>query len=148
MPDAISAINEHSCALACISYLLSVYKTPTSQDDLIKKYRSKFPAWDASPGLLSRGGLVDILWLEGIPFRRFLHTPSWKEAKEELAKRKPRAAFIYRRKPTNHCYFLMGEDPSGKILLMMPDRPKAQIATCDPDLLSKESDCDFLLFFE
>lgn len=148
LPAPIAAINEHSCALACLAYLLAIYQNPVSQEDLIEKYRDEFPKWKNGDGILSRGDIINLAQLEGVPFRRFFSSPSWAEVREAIGRNggKTCGGFILTRKnPLNHCYFLIAEDPDKKIRIMRPNLAIADIGSIDPDSLALQTDCDFLV---
>jgi hypothetical protein len=56
-----SAINEHSCALACLVSLCRDCGVIVAQNDLITQYSSQISKWQASPGLLNLVELIGFL---------------------------------------------------------------------------------------
>lgn len=48
-----SAVNEHSCALACVVSLSRDRGVIVTQNDLIAQYTPQIPKWQATPGLLT-----------------------------------------------------------------------------------------------
>lgn len=56
-----SAINQHSCALACIVSLARDRGVAATQNDLIAQYSPQIPKWQASPGLLNLTEMIGFL---------------------------------------------------------------------------------------
>lgn len=144
-PPALPAMNQWSCALACVSYL-----TKISQEDLFRRFENDFAAWKTMPGVMTRGYLMDMMFIL-CGFRHFYHSPDWDELKQISDKRSgDRAIFVFRRKDTNHTYLVLevSEDDTGRefLTVMKPDIPQASIEKVEVRTLCIESDCDFLLF--
>lgn len=56
-----TAVNEHSCALACIVSLSRAIGRPVLQEETLEVLRDKIPAWRDTPGSLSLEMMINVM---------------------------------------------------------------------------------------
>jgi hypothetical protein len=56
----VNAINQWSCALACIVSICDDKGIKVTQDSIIKDYKKDFPQWDTQPGVLNDEDLIKL----------------------------------------------------------------------------------------
>jgi ABC-type bacteriocin/lantibiotic exporter with double-glycine peptidase domain len=103
----VKAMNEWSCALACVTSLLNHIGDPVRQEEIVERFSSHFPEWNSRKGLLTQTGMVALLELFDIRIGYLLLT----EDKEEFLKAFERmsnrnrylASFLLTTLPTAHC---------------------------------------------
>lgn len=154
LPLPIAAITADCCSLACYSYLTLLAQRYTSQENLIRKYDGYFAEWKTKSGLMTRGTLFDLLYLEGFPFTKSLFTNQWEDVvrmRRELGKDSFKTGFVFSKKPTNHTALIAlvskVEVGGNDLVLMWPDRPTARMQAAKAAQVSQETACDFLVFF-
>lgn len=103
----VKAINEFSCALACITSLLSQVGETVQQEGIVTKFSNCFPDWQFRKGLLSQGGMLTLLELFDFRIGYVLLTEDQKEFLEAFGKlsnhNRYLASFLLTTKPTAHC---------------------------------------------
>jgi hypothetical protein len=120
------AINEWSCALACIEATLAKYDNPITQREIVKAYTPFFSAWRKNQeGLLTRAEIPYLLELLGYHFRLILFTGDKDEFLAIFTKyhnqQRYWASFLIVHQPTNHCYAIKQLDAKC-IEAMEPDQ--------------------------
>lgn len=154
LPPPIAQINQHCCGLACYSYIRSFLGKPISQEELLQKNREWFPKWEKQPGVLSPGDMVNLVAMEGPPYRRLLLTPDWSDVEEAVARfgaDRVGAAFVFLKSGGFHSFALLSsttqQGPDKKVFVMDPDPVRGGLGSVDPRFLSEKTNADFLLFF-
>lgn len=126
----LKKVNDWSCALATVGWALSSHANIPTQDEIIERYRSSFPAWKEHPGFTSPWEMLKLMDLLGFPAVDFLATKSLEEADLYMRGRSHHAAFYViryladgpgRLRRADHAMGVIDLNPT-TLLLMEPDK--------------------------
>jgi hypothetical protein len=103
----VKAMNEWSCALACVTSFLNHTGDPIQQQDIVGRFSSHFPEWHFRQGLLTQAGVLTLFELFDIYVAYILLTDDKKEFLDAFGKFAPQqrylASFLFTTDPTAHC---------------------------------------------
>lgn len=127
----ISAINEWSCALACIEATLQKHGLSVTQSEIIKAHIDLFPTWKAGQeGLLGKVEMLYLLEVMGFNFGYILNTDDKDEFLAGFTKYiglgRYWASFLIFHHPTNHCNAIVSLNAQS-LTLMNPDQANPAI---------------------
>jgi hypothetical protein len=149
--DPIAAINESSCALACIEATLLNAGHHISQGELIDQFRSFFPAWQrGKEGLMNKWEIPYLIELLGIYHSLTLFTNNRDEflttMKHCCEAKRECIAFLIHRRPTNHCNVIVSADVCAqKFYLMNPDQQKPKLLWREFQDIDQNNDPEYIL---
>jgi len=128
---ATKAINQWSCALACLESTLNKHGNPITQNNIIKAYRPFFHAWQNNQeGLLSRIEIVYLLELLGYHFSDIIYTNDKglfiSVFTTHIKSGRYWASFLVLHQPTNHCNAIVGMCGE-ELTVMEPDQNTPKI---------------------
>lgn len=103
----MKAINEWSCALACVTSFLNDTGNPITQENIVGRFSCHFPEWKFRKGLMSQADILKLIELFDIPIRYFLLTDDKEEFLLQFNKYYPPkrylCSFLFTSKNGFHC---------------------------------------------
>ncbi len=147
-PNPVKAINEWSCVLACVEWFFLREGKPLTQEELMCRFGPHHPKWINQRGVMSRGDIINLFEMLGIPVRKYGQFNEKAGMLEFINRyydqgRNYVAAFVLTREPTNHCLAIHTFD-GDKATLMQPDRNNPHYLTYSWDDLFGKHNSDVL----